>query len=112
MGKVIESGQQVLVVLRHDPASSDPVDVAMVINAETMWPHLNTERQLYKAAEAYAIDREITWIRRDAKAGDYDYRPDAVVWANSLTTETLTKETDIWFEVVEMPVILQVHDGV
>lgn len=110
--KVFEVGKDVLVVLRHDPANSDPVDVAMVLDPETMFPGITQDRLDY--AERYAIDREIEWIKQNAddaavEAGADNYTDDQM-FANSLTIDNFTKKTDLWFEVIEMPLTLREVD--
>lgn len=103
MGKVSVTSKDVIVVMRHDPNSSDIVDIAIV------WDRAlfdDDDQEALHEAEMQATDREIAFIVADAETENFDQAKRR--WANSLTRDNFIKQTDLWFESVIMPVIEEV----
>lgn len=121
--KVIETSRDVLVVLRHDPANSDPVDVAMVLDPELFegQPNIKVWQEVHGSktqtvevdmtpAEVYAINREIEYLKTETtKENGCD--PVSIKIVQDLTLANFTKKTDLWFEVIEMPLITGIHNA-
>jgi hypothetical protein len=106
MGKVYVTERDVIVIVRHDPNSSDPVDVSSVLSTTFFdGPELKVpEDQLTTVAEQWAIDREIEFIRNEADSDAAMDKP-SKEWAAALTPENFTKQTDLWFECFTMPML-------
>lgn len=104
MGKVISTASDVIVVLRHDPNSSDAVEAGMVL-ATTFFNGVGItvpDDDLTATAEAWAVLREINYMVAEAETENFDQAKKA--WARSLIPENFTKQTDVWFEAMVMPV--------
>jgi len=107
--KITATKRDVIVVLRHDPNSSDPVDVGMVLSTNFFNGVGITvpEDKLTEVAEAWAVLREIEFIRQEVNTigedGALDQRQ--IDWARDLTPDNFTKKTDLWFEAVVMPML-------
>lgn len=106
MGKVRVSESDVYVILRHDPNSSDIVDVAAVVKPEflsTFGVTIAKDGE-EEFLERWAAQREIEFIRAETY-GDDDSTPEQLAYARNLTIENFTKQTDLWFQVMLMPVL-------
>lgn len=104
MGKILVSAEDVILILRHDPNSSDPVEAAMILSRTFFdGPELKVpDDKIADVAEAWVIEREIRFIK--AEAND-EGTPEQQLQARDLTPANFTKQTDVWFEVIVMPVI-------
>lgn len=106
--KITATEKDVIVVLRHDPNSSDPVEVAAVLQQGFFdGPGITVpEDKRIEVAEAWAVQREIEFIRADEDANaDGPLTADQRAWARDLTADNFTKKTDIWFSATIIPLL-------
>jgi hypothetical protein len=104
MGKVRVSYADVYVILRHDPNSSDIVDVAAVVEPaflKSLGITIPKDGE-NEVLERWATQREIEFIR--SETDEYSTQ-EQIDYAHNLTIENFTKQTDLWFEVMLMPVL-------
>lgn len=106
MGKVLQTNQDVIVVMRHDPGSSDIVTIGAVLDLRFFVTDDQsfTDEQLIEKAEAWAVDREIDFITTEAMDAEV-LTEDQQAYIQSLTPGNFTRQTDLWFEAVIMPLL-------
>lgn len=109
MGKVYVSQQDVIVVMRHDPNSSDIVTIGAVLGMEFFDSDSEsfTDEQLIEKAEAWAIDREIDFIKTEMEDTVEVLTQDQQAYVRGLNKDNFTKQTDLWFEPVIMPLLTE-----
>lgn len=101
---VFQTDEDVIVILRHDPGSSDIVTADVVLSVTFFdTPSTSyTDEQKIDLAEQWATEREIAFIDNDRR--EQGEGPDPR-FAEDITAQYFTKMTDLWFEPVIMPLI-------
>lgn len=96
--QVYVSTRDVIVVLRHDPCSSDIVSVAAVLDRDFFGVNVPDDAAVAHA-ETWGIEREIEAIKAETEGDEGPLTDEQRLHVASLTPDNFTRKTDLWFEV-------------